>query len=304
MEQQFLKTTTGANLNLFKVASKSTPRGIIQITHGMVEHGGRYQRFAEICASEGFAVFIHDLRGHGNTRAEDAPLGRFSPSDGLKLVLEDQNAVVDHIAKEFPNVPIIAFGHSLGAIIALNYLFLYPHKLQAIACWNKPESGLLARLSTLLLRTESLFKDPALTSFFAWKLSYGAWNNKFKPNRTVADWISQDEVEVDRYVADPFCGFDVSISMWLDVLEAASNSSDYERLKKIPKDFPLHLRSGENDPCTNFGRDHRNFEKKLIRLGLKNLDSTILANTRHESLNEWNRKDTINDFISWLKKKF
>ena len=92
--------------------------------------------------------------------------------------------------------------------------------------------------------------------------------------------------------------------MWLDVLEAASNSSDYERLKKIPKDFPLHLRSGENDPCTNFGRDHRNFEKKLMRLGLTSLDSRILANTRHESLNEWNREDTINDFISWLKRKF
>ena len=133
MEQQFLKTTTGANLNLFKIVPKITPRGIIQITHGMVEHGERYQRFAESCASEGFAVFIHDLRGHGNTRAEDAPLGRFSPSDGLKLVLEDQNSVVDHIAKEFPNIPIIAFGHSLGAIIALNYLFLYPKKLQAIA---------------------------------------------------------------------------------------------------------------------------------------------------------------------------
>ena len=58
MEQQYLKTTTGANLNLFKVMCKGTPRGIIQITHGMVEHARRYQRFAEICATEGFTVFF------------------------------------------------------------------------------------------------------------------------------------------------------------------------------------------------------------------------------------------------------
>ena len=304
MEQRFLRTSTGADVNLYKIVSKRAPRGIIQITHGMVEHAGRYSRFAQLCALAGFTVFIHDLRGHGNTKAEGAPLGRFGPSDGLKLVLKDHNSVIDHISEEFPNVPIIAFGHSLGAIIAMNYFFQYPQKIKALACWNKPESGLLARLSALLLRTESLFKDPTSASIFAWKLSYGAWNAKFKPNRTMADWISQDEIEVDRYVADPLCGFDVSISLWLDVLEGAFNSSNYEKLKKIPKDFPLHLRCGSDDPCTNFGRDHRNFEKKLIRLGLKNLNSAILANTRHESLNEWNRDDTINDFIGWLKQNF
>ena len=156
----------------------------------------------------------------------------------------------------------------------------------------------------LLLRVETFFKDPALTSIFAWHFSFGAWNAKFKPNRTPADWISQDEVEVDKYVTDPLCGFDASISLWLDVLEGAFKASDFENLKKIPKEFPLHLRCGENDPCTNFGRDHRNFEKKLIKLGLRNINSAILANTRHESLNEWNRDDTISDFICWLKKQF
>ena len=252
-----LKSSTGAELNLYKTRCEHSPIGIVQIIHGMVEHAGRYQRFAKQCADAGFTVFFYDLRGHGKTKAEGAPLGQFSLNDGLQLLLEDQNSVVDHIIEEFPNVPIICFGHSLGGILGLNYLFEYPKKIHALACWNKPESNTLAKLSKLILRAEAFFRDSSSTSIFAWKLSYGAWNAKFKPNRTLADWISQDESEVDKYVADPLCGFDVSISMWLEVLQAASNASNLDKLKKIPIDLPLHLRCGSDDPCTNFGHDHQ-----------------------------------------------
>ena len=304
MEKSSFVTSTGANLRLYKIRSKSSPRGIIQITHGMVEHAGRYERFARLCADAGFTVFSYDLRGHGNTRARDAPLGRFGNVDGLELLIADKNSVIQHISEEFPDVPIIAFGHSLGAIIALNYIFKYPKKIQALACWNKPESNLLAVLSTFLLRAETLVRDRASTSVFAYKFSYASWNAKFKPNRTSADWISQDETEVDKYISDPLCGFDASISMWLDVLEGASHASNVEKLKFIPKDFPLHLRCGSKDPCTNFGHDQHKFEKKLRRLGLWNINSAILENTRHESLNEFNREETIKEFLVWLKKNF
>ena len=304
MEQRCFKSTTNADLNLYSLLPKNSPKGIIHITHGMVEHAGRYERFAHSCINAGYGVFSHDLRGHGKTKAAAAPLGRFAKVKGLELIIEDQNAIIDYIRKGFPAIPIICFGHSLGAIIALNFLFKYPQKVDAIAVWNKPESGLLAKISTLLLRAESLLRDPALQSVFAWKLSYGAWNAKFKPNRTVADWISQDEEEVDKYVADPLCGFEVSISMWLDVLEGAFNSGRKENLGKIQQDFPINLRSGSDDPCTNNGRDHKIFEKKLVDLGMTNLDSKILDNTRHESLNEWNRDKTTDGFISWQEKLF
>ena len=304
MKQRYLRSNTGAELNVYTLLPKKSPRGIINVTHGMVEHAGRYERFAAECAAAGYAVFSHDLRGHGNTKAVDAPLGRFSSSRGFQLLIEDQNTVIDNIKNEFPDLPIICFGHSLGAIIALNYLFKYPDRVDALACWNKPESGILAALSSLLLRIECLLKDPGEVSGFAWKLSYGAWNAKFKPNRTSADWISQDQDEVDKYVSDPLCGFDVSISMWLDVLEGAFNSGKSSNLNKIRRDFPIHLRCGSDDPCTNFGRDHRVLEKKLLKLGMTDLDGKILENTRHESLNEWNRDKTTNEFISWLNERF
>ena len=304
MEQTFFKSTTGAKLNLYSVVPRSSIRGIIQITHGMVEHAGRYQRFAEHCAAAGYAVFAHDLRGHGKTTADDAPLGRFGETKGLSLLLEDQNSIIDFLAEKFSGIPIICFGHSLGGILALNYVFKYPEKVSAIACWNRPESGILAILSKLILRTESLFRDPSLSSLFAWKLSYGAWNSKFKPNRTMADWISKDESEVDKYVSDPLCGFDVSISMWLDVLKGAFNSGAINHLVQLPKSLPIHTLCGSDDPCTNYGKDSRSFEKKLLKTGFKDFTCEILSNTRHESLNEWNRDQTTESFLTWLGQRF
>ena len=304
MDQNYFKSSTGAELNLYSASPAGSIRGVIQITHGMVEHAGRYNRFAEKCLENGFAVFAHDLRGHGKSKAEDAPLGCFGISNGLSLVLEDQNCVIEFAKQKFPGAPIICFGHSLGAIIALNYTFMHPTKVSGLACWNRPESKLLAKLSQGILHTEKLFRGSVHPSLVAWKLSYGAWNSQFKPNRTVADWISQDNAEVDKYVADPLCGFDVSISMWLDVLKGAFKSGNINYLTRLPKSLPIHTLCGSDDPCTNYGKDSRSFEKKLLKAGIKDFSCEILDDTRHESLNEWNREQTTERFFTWLRKRF
>ena len=304
MDQNYFKSSTGAELNLYSAVPVGSIRGVIQIIHGMVEHAGRYNRFAEKCLENGFAVFAHDLRGHGKTKAEDAPLGCFGTSNGLSLVLEDQNCIIELAKQKFPGAPIICFGHSLGAIIALNYTFMHPTKVSGLACWNRPESKLLAKLSQGILHTEKLFRGSAHPSLVAWKLSYGAWNSQFKPNRTVADLISQDNAEVDKYVADPLCGFDVSISMWLDVLKGAFKSGNINYLTRLPKSLPIHTLCGSDDPCTNYGKDSRSFEKKLLKAGIKDFSCEILDDTRHESLNEWNREQTTERFFTWLRKRF
>ena len=153
-------------------------------------------------------------------KAKDAPQGVFGKSNGFNLVLEDQNQIINLIKERHPDKPIICFGHSLGSIINLNFALKYPNQVNALACWNLGiETGLLPRVSRIILALEALFRNPNSTSLIAWKLTFGAWNSKFIPNRTEFDWLSQDEKEVDLYVDDPLCGFDVSISMWRDILD-------------------------------------------------------------------------------------
>ena len=305
MERETYQSSSGSKINLYSLLPAEEVRAVIHITHGMAEHALRYSRFATKLANASYAVFAHDYRGHGFTEANDAPQGVFGESKGFSLVLEDQNEVISLIKERLPNKPIICFGHSLGSIINLNFALKYPNQANALACWNSGiETGLLPQVSRKILALEALIRNPKLPSLIAWKLSFGAWNAKFKPNRTEFDWLSQDEEEVDLYVEDPLCGFDVSISMWRDILDSVFYAGNKKNLKNLPKELPVHIIGGAQDPCTNNGLDMEKLAIKLRNNGLSDVTCNILESTRHESLNEINRDQTTALFISWLQERF
>jgi len=305
MQTEIYQSATGSKIYLNSLLPSGEARAVVHISHGMAEHSSRYSRFALELTTAGFAVFAHDMRGHGRTVADDAPQGVFAKSEGLHSVLEDQNEIVNLIKKRLPNSPIICFGHSLGSIINLNFALKYPNQVNAIACWNSGiETGLLPKASRIILAIEGFFRNQTLPSLIAWKLSFEAWNSKFKPNRTKFDWLSQDENEVNLYVDDPYCGFEVSISMWRDVLDGVFFAGNKKNLQKLPKELPVHIIGGAEDPCTLNGSDMEKLASKLQHNGLSDVTCNILKGTRHESLNEINRGQTTEQFIKWLKERF
>jgi len=305
MNSETYLSSTGAKLNLYSYTPAKEARAIIHIAHGMVEHASRYSRFANELCKSGYAVYSHDIRGHGHTEAQDAPQGVFAKSNGFQVILKDQSDVISLAKERHPNKPIICFGHSLGSIINLNFALRYPQLVNGLACWNSGiETGLVPKASRLILSLESTFRNPQLPSLIAWKLSFGAWNSKFKPNRTDFDWLSQDENEVDLYVNDSLCGFEASISMWRDILDGVFYAGNKKNIMKLDKQLPVHIVGGANDPCTNYGKDMEKLALKLKKNGHLDVISNILNFTRHESLNEINRDQTIKQFIEWLKARF
>ena len=219
--------------------------------------------------------------------------------------MPERNQIITLIKERLPGKPIICFGHSLGSIINLNFALKYPDQVNALACWNSGiETGFKPRALRKILELEALFRNPNSTSLIAWKLSFGAWNSKFKPNRTEFDWLSQDEKEVDLYVDDPLCGFDVSISMWRNILDGVFFAGNKNNLKKLSSDLSVNILGGAKDPCTNYGRDMKKLAIKLSNSGLTDVTCKILEDTRHESLNEINRDQTTASFIGWLQERF
>ncbi len=309
MSNGFVETTldspTGARLKLYSRMPEGRVRAAVQINHGMAEHAARYARFADDLTLAGFAVFAHDHRGHGGTTAPDAPLGVFAAQDGFDKVIADTLAVNDLICDRDPETPVVCFGHSMGAIIALNFALRHPDRVAALACWNAGvETGLLARASKLILGTERLLRGRNVASKIAGKLTFAAWNAAFKPNRTEFDWLSRDEAEVDLYVADPLCGFDVSIGLWLDLLTGVFYGGTDRHLKRLARDLPVHIQGGGADPCSNKAQDMQHLTKRLQAAGLSDVTGLTLPDTRHESLNEINRNQTTGDFIGWLSARF
>jgi alpha-beta hydrolase superfamily lysophospholipase len=109
-----------------------------------------------------------------------------------------------------------------------------------------------------------------------------SWANKIKNKRTNFDWLSHDKAQVDKYIDDKLCGFDVSLQSWLDVAEAVFYSN--QNLSNIPANFPIHLLGGGEDPCTNYGKDMEKLAVRLKRNGHSNHILNTIAESRHETL--------------------
>jgi alpha-beta hydrolase superfamily lysophospholipase len=271
----------------------------------MAEHAARYDRFAGFLTARGYAVFAHDHRGHGSTKAADAPLGVFAASNGMAKVLDDVNAVIAHARAACPGAPLITFGHSMGAIIALNHAHAHPGRADGLALWNTSfDTPFLLQVLKAVLLAEGAIRGRNTPSAVATRLTFEAWNKEFAPNRTAFDWLSRDTAEVDAYVADPLCGFGVSIGLWLDVLNSILASAKAANVARIAKDLPVNITAGGMDPSSLKGAAMLRLADRLKAAGKKDVELTVWPQTRHEGLNEINRDAIMASFADWLDRRF
>ncbi|UDL89656.1 alpha/beta hydrolase [Mesorhizobium sp. PAMC28654] len=299
-QQRVLRSPTGADLNLYVKQADDPARAVVQINHGLAEHAARYARFADFLAGRGYHVYAHDHRGHGATKAPDAPLGRFGDSNGGAKVIADVGAVHDLIAGEHPGLPVILFGHSMGGLVALNFMLDHSARLHAAAIWNANFSaGLLGRAAQAVLAWETFRLGSDVPSRMLPKLTFQAWGKAVPDHRTLFDWLSRDAAEVDKYIADPLCGWDASVSMWRDVFGFIFRGADNANFGGVGKTLPILLVGGEKDPATDGGKAISNLAGRMRAMGFSTLVSKVHAQTRHESLNEVNRDAIMEDFAVW-----
>jgi alpha-beta hydrolase superfamily lysophospholipase len=299
-DQQIIESPTGANLSLWSSPATGPVKGVVQVCHGLGEHAKRYARFAEALSQAGYATYAEDHRGHGATSAPDAPAGFFGVIDGWNQVLADKAFVNNYIHEQHPGVPVIMFGHSLGGTIAFSYALRWPGSIDAVAVWNATtNSGALLSIMKFVLGVERMFRGRKAASVVNF-LTFVQWGKAIKPHRTDFDWLSHDEAEVDKYVADPLCGWPAPNSLWGDVATGMSECGDDAKIGKLPKSLPFNLLGGDEDPATEGGKTVLDLDRRLKAQGLENITARIMTNTRHETLNEVDRDQTTKDFIVWL----
>lgn len=297
--QDWLTSPTGARLALYHREATSTPRGILLIAHGLAEHAGRYGHFAEAMADMGFHVYAFDHRGHGLTTAPDAPTGRFALRDGWRMALRDLDAVRALAVGRHPGLPVALIGHSMGGLIALNAAVDTPQSFDAVAVWNSNlNPGLAGRAAQVLLLAERALKGSDVPSDLLPRLTFEAWGKTIPGHRTLFDWLSSDPQAVDAYIADPLCGFNASVSMWLDVMTLSFRAPTM--LDRLPSGMPIHLVGGEDDPATRGAREIRWLADRLARSGHHRVTTSIWPKTRHETLKEPVRDRAVMQFAAWL----
>ena len=217
---------------------EGSPRGVVQIVHGVAEHIGRYDPVARFLAARGYVVCGEDHLGHGLTAG--GKFGYFGPKNGWNLVARDVRRLRELEGERHPGLPYVILGHSMGSFLTRTYLIRWPGTVDAaVLSGTGQESAAAVASCKALAGTLCKFRGPDYVSKTVNGLSLGAYNKAFKPNRTSSDWLSRDEAMVDSHLADPLCQFVPTVSMFRDMMGGLQFIADRKHLAKMGTGTPV-----------------------------------------------------------------
>ncbi len=263
----------GAGLAGFLWRGPGAPRALLQLAHGAGEHSGRYRERLAPLAEAGFLIYAADHRGHGLTSGMSG-LGDFGPG-GAAACVDDMAQLSRRAKAEHPGLPLVLMGHSMGAMFAQAYL---------------PRSHGL--IDGLVLSGTS---GPG-------PRREGPANSAFPDPRTPYDWLSRDAAEVDRYIADPFCGIQFTPESGASFREVAAQGMSAD-LSDVRKGLPVYVFLGDEDPINNRLAAVRPLIAAYEAAGL-DVTFKVYRGGRHEMLNETNREEVVADLLGWLSARF
>ncbi|WP_156288406.1 alpha/beta hydrolase [Oceanobacillus salinisoli] len=300
MEQTFwMKSSDETEIYIKRWHTENpNPKAIIQLSHGMVEHIGRYQSFANYLIDKGFIVYGNDHRGHGQTGLKQGLLGYFADEDGFLKTMEDLHQITLMIMEKHPNTPIILLGHSMGSFLARYYVQKYSHLIDGVILSGTggfPPS--ITKSGKALASLLPAKKQSKLMN----QLAFGNYNKKIKSNKTAYDWLSRDEEEVKKYVEDPLSGYVPTAKFFVDLMSGLDIIQ--QQPDSIRKDLPMLLISGSEDPVGNYEKGVWKTAKLYERTGLENVTTFLFIGARHELLNELNKKEVYSVIDNWINQQ-
>ena len=283
-------------LQIWRPAGPATH--VIQVVHGLGEYADRYARFAAAATARGCVVCCHDHRGHGGGSEH---LGHFADTDGWRAVVSDMHAVNRRLGEVFADLPLVVLGHSMGSYIAQFYAMHFGGNLNALilSASTSPSRTPLS-FAYAIAKIESWRLGVRGKSKLLDKLGFGDFNKAFRPARTERDWLSRDEDEVDRYIADRLCGGPYSCGLWLDIIGGLREISSDNALSRISSELPILISGGGADPVGG-DRGMSKLMAHYAQTGHQHLKSKIYPDGRHEMLNDINRDEVTADWLDWIK---
>jgi len=296
-----VKAGDGANIHLHQWIPDN-PDKLMLVVHGAVEHAKRYDYLAHKLNKMGFAVFAPDHRGHGLTAKESGIFSHFGNKDGFLRVVDDLSEILDDIEKRYPGLPKAIFGHSLGSFLTRKFISMRGDEFKAAVISGTTWGNTVELKGGLILaKLWSLFSDKNKPNKKFDNFLWTQLNNKVKNRKGTRDFINSDEHEVEKYMADPLNGNPITIEFGVQMSVGILLDRENEVFYHTPKDLPIYLVSGMDDPLSNKGKDIDLIARKYRDAGVKKVTEKIYRGARHEIINEPNKDEVMADMINWLK---
>ena len=274
-------------------------KAVLQIAHGMCETGKRYEELASLLTGHGYAVYVNDHRGHGQTAGRLEALGDVG-ENGFEGMIEDLILLAGVVRDKHPEVPCYLLGHSMGSFLTQKIMCTQddPYDGFILSGSNGPR-GLLS-FGQRLAAVQGKLQGGTHRSLMLNAIVFGPYNKGFGLMRTPFDWLSSDPDEVDKYMNDPYCGQVCTARFFHDFFELLRQIHRPRLLRNLVKDKPVYIFSGEEDPVGMRGKGVRKLINLYRGLGVRELESRLYPGGRHEMLHEVNKEEVALHILDWL----
>ena len=299
-----LEMSDGFKVYAFLKEPKIKPIGHIHLLHGMSEHIGRYELAINYFCEQGYFVTGHDHRGHGETALLNGMKGYFGERDGFSRAVQDAHEVIMKLKAMHTTLTFTLLGHSMGSFIARRYIQLYGDQVDRVVLSGTSDDSGVARYAGLALahflggRKGYTERSKLLDS-----LVFGAFNAKIDNPKTKFDWLSKNEQHVSNYLHDDHCGFIPTTQFFIDLFTGLGLIHKKDEVNKIPKELPILLFSGVDDPVGNYGKAVWKVARQYTGADIKKVTVLLFEEGRHELLNDASQVGVLEAVLDWIQKQ-
>ena len=282
------------------IPSDNNISAVVQISHGMMDYVGRYKGMAEAFCAKGIALCGHDHLGHGDSVKTPDDYGFFASKNGYRYVIDDVKRMNDLIRKEFPGVPVVLLGHSMGSFIARLYAVDYTDSIDGLIIHGTAGPNPILGAGKLIVKLLRAVKGERHRSKFVCSLADGGYNKGFDPAEGDGAWLTRDPSMVADRVGNPKNDFIFTLAAYEDLFTFLGGCNADGWFKAFPKKLSTLVVSGENDPVGGFGKGVRYVYDNLKKNGAS-VQLKLYPEARHELFMETNREEVFADLIAWIE---
>ena len=285
------KTKTHVNFDIYIPSVMIRYKAVIQIHHAMGEHLGRYQRFAEYLADDGFIVVVCDFPGHG-TSLYNFEQGYFGDGDATETLVEDMHRLRNLVSARYPDLPYFMIGNKLGSIVLRKYISRYGDYVQGCILMSTCGKSRYAGLGKLFLTVDVLLKGNMHRSKMVKKKII-----------KIEAYKSSDNRELERYKQDPFTDFIYTNQAYSDILKMIKEVNAADTIQKIPDYLSVLLVSGTKDTFGSLGEGPKWLYNQFLNHGIKDLSINLYKNSHQDILHDQERLEVYKDILDWLNER-